>query len=205
MQPIKVSQPKWTINDFVTLAIFNGVMIILMIGITLIAMVALTPAGAYLAGAGVIALFNGSVYMVMANKIGKRGVLFFTSLITGLFFLMIGQVYYLVTLVILGSICELLMGGTDTYKRTLRNAIGYAAFYISYSLCGVLPLVFFRKQYLAIMEKSYSPEQLAIMLRYYDTPEMVVLMCAISTAGAVAGCLIGSLFLKKHVKRAKLI
>lgn len=199
------STTRWKIRDFITVAIFNVIMIIIFTVGLMITSVVLTPSGSYLAGAGIMALFNGPIYMVMSNKIAKRGVLFFTSLLTGLYFLAFGQTYFLPTLIVGGIVCELVMWGKDTYLNPVRNAIGYSVFYISYSLCGTVPLVFFREQYLTNLAKSFSQEQLSALTYYYGTPGMALIMCAISTVGALIGCWIGSLLLKKHIKKAKLV
>lgn len=190
----------WKIRDFITLAIFNVVMIIVMTAAAMFA----HPIS-YLVGGGAIALINGPIYMVMSNKIGKRGILFFSSLITGLYFVAFGFVYFLITLAIVGLLCELVMWGSDTYRNPSRNAIGYGLFYVGYSFCGVVPLMFFKDQYVAILEQSYSPEQLAAMLYYYGTPSMVLIMCVVSFAGSCAGCFIGNALLKKHMKKARLV
>lgn len=193
-------QNNWKMRDFITLAIFNVLMIIVM---TMVDMFA-RPLH-FLAVGGITALVNGPVYMVMSNKIGKRGVLFFTALLTGLYLLAFGFVYFLITLAVVGVLCELIMWGKDTYKHPLRNALGYGIFYVGYSLCGAVPFVFFREQYLAILSQSYPPSELDNMVYYFSTPSMVLIMCAVSLAGAFAGCFLGNTLLKKHVKKAKLV
>jgi energy-coupling factor transport system substrate-specific component len=206
MQPQKeIFQTGWRVRDFVTLAVFNVVMIIVLLGITMLFTALFTPVGSYLAAVGVAALINGPVFLVMANKINQKGILFYTGLILGGFLLLLGYVYYAPTIIICGVLCELLMWGKGAYKNSLRNAFGYTAFYVSYTLSGVVPLFFFRRQYLAAMGASFSPEKLQLMLHYYGTPSLIILMCAISAAGALAGCLLGNRFLKKHVRKAKLI
>jgi len=191
---------KWKMRDFITLAIFNVVMLIV---ITIVGMIA-HPLG-YLVGGGLTALLNGPIYMVMSNKIGKRGILLFSALILGLYFVAFGYVQYLIILTVFGVICELVMWGSDTYRDPLRNACGYGLYYVSYSLCGVLPLIFFRDQYMAVLKLSYTPSKLENMLYYYETPSMVILMCICSFVGAFAGCMAGKALLKKHVKKAKLV
>lgn len=196
----KMVSNVWKMRDYITLTIFNVVMLIVM---TINGMFAY-PMN-YLIGAGIVALINGPIYMVMANKIGKRGVLFFSSLLTGLFFVAFGLVYYLLIFAVVGLLCELVMWGGDSYRRPVRNAAGYSLFYVGYTMCGVVPLVFFREQYVSGLEKKYSPEALADMLYYYETPSMVLIMCAITIAGAVGGCLLGRMLLRKHVKKARLV
>lgn len=191
---------KWNTRDYITLAIFNVVMLVLLTVIT-----TFTHVLSYLISGGIAALVNGPIYMVMSNKINKRGILFFTSIILGLFFLAFGFLYYLITMAAIGILCELVMLGKGTYKNTFRNALGYGIYYIGYCLCGVVPLVFFREQYVATLEKSYSQDQLDTLLHYYGTPSLVVIMCVITVVGAFAGCFIGNLFVRKHVKKARLV
>jgi energy-coupling factor transport system substrate-specific component len=187
-------------RDYITLAIFNVVMLVVLIVVT-----AFTHAISYLIGGGVVALFNGAIYMTMANKINKRGILFFSSILMGLFYLAMGFVHFLITMAAFGVVCELLMWGKNAYRNTFRNSIGYSFYYVGFSLCGVVPLVFFKEHYVATLAKNFSQNELDHLLFSYGTPSLVVLMCGISIAGGFAGCFIGNLLLKKHVKKAKLV
>lgn len=195
---------KWGVSDAVSAAIFNIVQIIILFVVTTLVSVLFTPAVSYLAGAGFIALLAGPVYLTMAGRIAKPGVLFMMSVIYALVFLAMGQTYMLF-MPVFGLLAELLMLGSGSYRNWGRNMLGYAFFYAGYSLCGVLPLIFFRERQIAILSESYSPEALDTMLYYYGTPSMVLLMLAITVVGAILGCLIGKRFLNRHIRKAKLI
>ncbi|MBD2866954.1 MptD family putative ECF transporter S component [Paenibacillus arenilitoris] len=204
MQPqanVALNTNRWTMRDFITLAIFNVVMLIIL---TACNMMIVHPIW-HLIGGGVVALINGPVYMVLASKIGKPGVLFFNSIILGLYYTAFGFIYFLMILAVFGALCELAMRGSGTYKKAARNAIGYGIYYVGYSLCGFVPLILFREQYMSILEQSYTPAKLEEMLYYYSTPSMVIIMCVVSFVGSAAGCLAGSALLKKHVRKAKLV
>lgn len=99
---MKEKSSRWLLKDVITLAIFTVIIFILIMIATIATNVLLTPVGAYFAGPGMAALLAGPFYMVMVNKIEKRGVTFFLSLITGLLFLMMGQVYTFFTYVVFG-------------------------------------------------------------------------------------------------------
>ncbi|MCG7409842.1 MptD family putative ECF transporter S component [Paenibacillus sp. ACRRX] len=200
-----VLRNSWKMRDFITLAIFNVVMILIFTIGFMFTSILLTPAGSYIAGTGLIALVNGPIYMVMSNKIDRRGILFFTSLITGVYFIAFGYAYFLLTLAIVGVLGELAMWGTHTYRNPVRNAIGYSIYNVGFSFCGVMPILFFKEQYEATLSQSMSPEQVAQNLYYYGTPSMVILMSAFSLVGAVVGCALGNRLLHKHVKKAKLV
>ncbi|MFS0820730.1 MptD family putative ECF transporter S component [Bacillus sp. 1P02SD] len=196
----KESNNKWEMRDYITLAIFNVVMLVILTIIT-----SLTNTFSFLIGGGIAALVNAPIYMVMSNKINKKGILLFSSIILGLFFLAFGFLYYLITMAAIGILCELIMWGKDAYKNTFRNAIGYSIYNVGYCLCGVVPLVFFREQYVATLEQSYSQVQLDDLLHYYGSPSWFLIICIITVLGAVAGSFIGHLLLRKHVKKAKLV
>ncbi|ELK42503.1 MptD family putative ECF transporter S component [Brevibacillus agri] len=191
-------QNRWTLRDFITLAIFNVVMLII------ITFCPIFTFASYLIVGGITALLNGPLYVVMANKINKRGVLFLSSIITGLYFVAYGYAYFLLVLGVMGIICELVLWGQEGYKNPVRNAIAYALFYVGYSLCGMVPLIFFRDEYIATLSKSYSKVALDEMLYYYGTPSMAITMCLISAAGGLVGVMIGNMLFRKHVKKAKL-
>jgi energy-coupling factor transport system substrate-specific component len=191
---------KWTTRDYITLAIFNVVMLVILTLVT-----AFTHALSYLIGGGAVALFNGAIYMAMANKINKRGIIFFSSVIMGLFYLAMGFVHFLITMAAFGILCELVMWGKNAYTSTFRNSIGFSLYYVGWCLCGVVPLIFFKEHYMATLTQNFTQKELDKLLVSYETPGLVLLMCFIAIAGGVAGCYIGSLLLKKHVKKAKLV
>jgi energy-coupling factor transport system substrate-specific component len=195
---------RWRGKDFITLAIFNVILIVVTMVVTAVIGL-LFPGISYMIGYPIGGILTGPIYMVMANRINKRGVLLFTALIFGLFYLVMGLVYYLVVLVIGGIICELSMWGKDTYKSVPRNAVGYSLLYVFYQLSGVLPLVFFREQYLGTLSASYTAEQMDVMLYYYGTPHIVVITCVLAAIGATVGIIIGGAFVKRHIKKAKLV
>ncbi len=195
-----VMNNTWRISDYITLAIFNAVMLMIILVTGMVA----HPI-AYLIGGGVTALLNGPIYMVMSNKINKRGILFVSSLLTGVFFLAFGFLYFMIILVIVGILCELIMWGNGTYSHPIRNTLGYILFYVGYTLCGVVPLLFFRAEYTQMLEQTYSAAELTSMNSVYGDPSMVLIMCAVTVVGAMGGCYIGNKLLSKHVKKARLI
>ncbi|GEB35116.1 MULTISPECIES: MptD family putative ECF transporter S component [Brevibacillus] len=190
---------RWTMRDFITLAIFNVIMLIIMTFCPAVSVISPLLVG------GLTGLLNGPFYMVMSNKIRKPGALFLTAIITGLYFVGFGYANYMLTLAVIGLIGELILWKKDVSVHSARNAIAYGIFYVGYSLCGVVPLIFFRDSYMAILKKTYSAAAIENMLYYFDTPKMILLMCSISLVGGLLGAYFGHLMLRKHVKKAKLV
>ncbi|MDO3678224.1 MptD family putative ECF transporter S component [Paenibacillus ehimensis] len=209
MQELRVQQigaepRRWSIKDVVTCVIFNIVIMIVMTAVSMSASMFFTPAVAHLAGPGIMALLCGPLYMVMAGKISKRGVLMATSVISVLLFLAMGLINMLFLLGF-GMIAELVMAGRNSYRNWKRNAAGYSIFFAGFALCAVIPLLLFKQKMIEIYSASYSQEAMNTMFYYYETPSMVAVMVSLTVAGSVLGCYFGNKFLNRHVKKAKLI
>ncbi|OZI10500.1 hypothetical protein CEW92_16545 [Bacillaceae bacterium SAS-127] len=194
------SNMRWKARDFITLAIFNIAMIIIL-------SIAITVSSVFSEsiGGGLGALLTGPVYIIMANKINKKGVLFFSSTILGLFFIAMGMLQYLPVYIFFGILSEWAMRGKDSYRNTFRNAIGYSVYYLGFCFSGVFPLMFFKEQYIATLEAYYSPEAMTNMIRLYETPSIVLFMCVLSVIGAFLGCYFGERLFKKHIQKARLV
>lgn len=195
---------KWTLMNVITLAIFSVIIFVIMTILMIVSNILFTPVGAYFIMPGIAALFAGPFYMVMTNKISKRGVLFFLSLISGLLFLAMGQVYTFVIYIILGVIGELCMWGQNAYQNFGRNLAGFFAYMLALSAGGIVPMLLFRKQYLTWYSSVGNSESLSAMIQVYGTPRGILTTIAITAIGSVIGCVIGRSILTRHVKKARI-
>ncbi|WP_341302715.1 MptD family putative ECF transporter S component [Lysinibacillus sp. FSL H8-0500] len=192
---------KWTVNDFITLAIFNMVMFIAwMIG-------AMTNVFlGELVSQVISGLLATPFMLIMANKVNKRGVFLLSALCMGIFMAVLGMVYYMIIYIVFSIVAELICWRNGSYQNPVKLTIGMIFYQISYVLAGVFPLFMFRQQYLKALASSYTtPESLNHMLYYYETPSMIAAMCAMAVVGVIIGGFIGNSLLNRHVKRAKLI
>ncbi|KPV57839.1 hypothetical protein QJ48_19870 [Paenibacillus sp. A3] len=204
VQKLGAAEHRWSIKDVVTCVIFNIVIMVVMTAVSMSASMFFTPAFAHLAGPGIMALLCGPLYMVMAGKISKRGVLIGTSVISVLLFLAMGLINMLFLLGF-GIIAELVMAGRNSYRNWKRNAAGYSIFFAGFALCAVIPLFLFKQKMIEIYSASYSQEAMDTMFYYYETPSMIAVMVTLAIAGSVLGCYFGNKFLNRHVKKAKLV
>lgn len=196
---------KLKLKDIVTLSIFNvAILVIMVIAKIVITMVA-TPALNYLFYVGVMGIFCAPLYVVMSNKVAKHGILFVTSIFCGLMMTVFGSAWFLVVILAVGIICEIIMWGENTYKQDLRNGIGYTVYWTLYALGSSIPLFFFKEQYLSSLGSSYTEEGKEILIRYYGSPDMVLLIGLITAVLSFLGFWVGIKFFKKHVKKAKLV
>mgnify|MGYP000963699483 FL=1 len=198
------SSSRLRLKDIITLSIFNIAMLVIMVIVKMIMTIAATPAFDYLFYVGVMAFFCAPLYIVMSNKTAKRGTLFITSLFCGLMMAAFGSVWFLAVILVAGLICELLMLGDNSYKNPVRNGIGYAAYWMLYAWGSSIPLFFFKEWYLKSLGDSYTEEGKQVLIRFYGSLDMMLLIGLISAALAAAGFWVGMLFFKKHIKKAKL-
>ena len=198
------SSSRLRLKDIITLSIFNIAMLVIMVIVKMTMTIAATPAFDYLFYVGVMAFFCAPLYIVMSNKTAKRGTLFITSLFCGLMMAAFGSVWFLAVILAAGLICELLMLGDNSYKNPVRNGIGYAAYWTLYAWGSSIPLFFFKEWYLKSLGDSYTEEGKQVLIRFYGSLDMMLLIGLISAALAAAGFWVGMLFFKKHIKKAKL-
>ena len=195
---------RWTLKNVITLAVFTVIIFIVMMLVTIVTNIVLTPIGAYYAGPGIAAVLAGPFYMVLAARVGKRGVLFFVHLITALFFLIIGQIYTFGVFAVFGVIGELCMWGRNAYKSFIRNCVGFFVYFFALSGGGILPMLLFRESYLAWYNAYGDPEAVELLIRVYTSAGAISIIILLTAAGAVLGCLLGRAIVNRHVKKVKL-
>lgn len=197
---------RWSIKNVIMLAVFTVIMLVLSTVATAVMNIVITPVGAYYAAPGVAALLCGPFYMVLADKIAKRGVLFFVCLIPGLVFTLMGQFYSGVVYILFGVIGELCMLGKNAYHSFPRNLLGFFLFSLALSGGGIFPMLFFRGQYLD-WYMAYSNGDTAavqVMIDVYGSAFGIAVCAALTAAGCVAGGLIGRSILNRHVRKARI-
>ena len=107
-------------------------------------------------------------------------------------------------MIAVGALCEAAMMGKETYRSPVRNGIGYALYWALYALGSAIPLFFFKDQYLASLQGSYTQEGIDILLSFYGSPSMLALITLITVVLAVVGFVGGYALYTRHIKKAKL-
>ena len=192
------------LKDIITLSIFNIAMLVIMVIVKMVMTIAATPALDYLFYVGVMAFFCAPLYIVMSNKTAKHGTFLVTAIFCGLMMAAFGSAWFSAVMLAVGLICELLMLGNTTYKNPVRNGIGYVVYWTLYAWGSSIPLFFFKERYLKSLGDSYTEEGKQVLIRFYGSLDMMLLIGLISAALAAVGFWVGMLFFKKHIQKAKL-
>lgn len=198
-------QNKLKMRDIITLSIFNIAMIVIMLATKMCTMMLTTPAFDYLFYVGIMGLLCGPVFVVMSNKVPKRGIYLVTGIFGGLFITVMGSPWFLPVMIVVGIICEIVMIGKDTYRSPKRNGVAYSIYWALYALGSAIPMFFFKEQYLNSLKASYTDEGIKSLVRFYGSWDMLLLIAAITIVLSAVGFIVGQKLLKKHIEKAKLV
>ena len=168
---------RWTTRDVLTFVIFNIVIIVATMVVKLAEDAVLSPQNTFFVGSWLFPLVSTPFYLVMADRIGKRGVLGGSILLFGVLYTFMGGLYCAPVAVVGAVIGELVMWGKGSYRSIVRSAVGFFVYWAS---------------------------DVAAMVSQYTELPWILLMLAMFAAGTALGAVIGAKFLKKHVRKAKI-
>ena len=115
---------KFSIRDVITVA---AMLVINYMIAMVVSAVTLPFSEVYLYGSAAIDGFIGAVFfLVAANRVNKHGLLFVWAFVYGLIQALMGYAFLLPYFLIVGAISELSMIGKNTYRKPIRNMIGWA-------------------------------------------------------------------------------
>ena len=198
------SENRWTKRDVLTFIVFN----LLIITVTMVAKMVedmiLSPQNTFYVGSWLFPLVSTPFYIVMADRIGKRGVLAASILLFGLMYTMMGGLYCAIVAVIGALLGEVIMWGKGAYHDIKRIVVGFFVYWVTFGFYGVVPYLFFKEAYMEQLSAYYEAADVAAMTAQYTEPLSILLMVAMFAVGTIAGGFIGSKFLKKHVRKAKI-
>lgn len=195
---------RWTTKDVMTFVIFN----VIIIGATMVVKVVedliLSPQNTFFVGSWAFPLVATPFYLVMADRIRKRGVLAASILLFGLLYVFMGGVYCL--LVALGGalVGELVMWGKDAYASPWRNAVGSLVYWVTFEFYGVIPYLLFKDAYMQQLAAYYTPADVEAMVAQYTQLPWILAMIAMAAVGTAVGALVGTKLLNRHVRKAKI-
>ena len=185
---------RWTTRDVLTFVIFNIVIIVATMVVKLAEDAVLSPQNTFFVGSWLFPLVSTPFYLVMADRIGKRGVLGGSILLFGVLYTFMGGLYCAPVAVVGAVIGELVM----------RSAVGFFVYWATFACYGIIPYLLFKDAYMEQLGAYYSASDVAAMVSQYTELPWILLMLAMFAAGTALGAVIGAKFLKKHVRKAKI-
>lgn len=190
-------------KDYILIGIFS----ILIYVVNAIVGFALTPVMATSAMpliSGVCLFFSATVYLVMAMKVGKRGVLLLMAIVTGLIYTIMGVPLMLAFFAVAGLIGEavLLAGDGSQYRRISRQALAYAAYGALFGLGAYVTVYVYGSDYL---EAMYAADMRERMMYFAYSPFWIAGSMVFSFVLTLLGSLLAAKLLRKHFLKSGLL
>lgn len=195
---------RWTVRDVLTFVVFTVVLMILNIVLKLAEDLVLSPQNTLFVGSWLFPLVATPFYLVMADRIGKHGVLAGHILAFGVMYSFFGGVWAIPIAIAGAIIGELVMWGKGSYRNVKRATGGYYVFWVTFACFGIVPYLLFREAYIEQLSTIYSVDAANTMIAQYTELPWILLMLVLFAVGTVVGGVIGAKFLKKHVRKAKI-
>lgn len=194
-------KPGLTSRDLITTGIFCALFFLVTMASGML--FAPNPVLTFLMPAAV-ALFTGTVYMLLLAKVPKRGPTIILGAIMGLLMFITGMywlwsVAYLALGIIAGEIAAM-----GKFKRFGLNILSFAVFSLN-PIASYMMIWIDKESYRSyLVDKGTKPDYMNTM---FDTAQAWVLpgMILGTMAAALAGAWIGKKLLKKHFERAGIV
>ena len=195
---------KLTVQDLVTIAILSVLCLVLRY---LVAMAGIPFVKVFMIFSGAAYLFlSAPLYLVMANRVGKRGVFVIYASLLGIADGLMGYLFLVPYFFLAGMACELIMLGQDTYKNAFRNTLGWISFSLFFSFGNYIAVWFAWDAYQRQAgENGLTRELLNSHHYYYTSPLWICIISGIAVAGGLLGSLFGHKLLTRHFKKSGLV
>ncbi|MNW43737.1 hypothetical protein D3C74_209480 [compost metagenome] len=190
-------------KDFILIGIFS----ILIYVVNAVVGSVLTPimgAAAMPLISGFCLFFSAIVYLLMAMKIAKKGVLLVQCVVNGLVYTLMGVPLMLVFFSLAGLLGETVLypGEGGQYRSLRRQALAYATYGGLFGIGSSVTIYVYGGDYLANM---FAKDTLERMLYFAYSPIWVASSIVFSFAMTLLGCWFASRLLNKHFIKAGMI
>ena len=199
-----VAPSRWTTRDVLTFVVFNLIIVMVTMVVKMAEDMILSPQNTFFVGSWLFPLVSTPFYLVMADRIGKRGVLAGSILVFGLLYTLMGGLYCAPVALVGAFVGELAMWGKGSYRSVKRTTAGFFVYWATFACYGIFPYLLFRDAYMEQLGAYYSAADVAAMVAQYTELPWILLMLAMFAVGTAVGGVIGAKFLKKHVRKAKI-
>jgi energy-coupling factor transport system substrate-specific component len=198
----KTGRKGLTARDLITTAVFTVLftLIVMAVALTLGMIPLVYP---FIIAIGMLPC--GIVWAYLRAKVAKRFCVIIQCTVLGLFLLITGMGWYGVLGVVVGGVVAELIAGLGGYKNFKLQIVAYAAFGLCFEL-GAFSVILLAGDYYYNNSLSLGAD-LAYMdaLMAFMSGPVLAAACVLTVVAAIAGMLLGRLFLRKHFERAGIV
>ncbi|MDO5574340.1 MAG: MptD family putative ECF transporter S component [bacterium] len=195
-----MNKNRMSVKDLITIGVLNTVAIVCYAVAILIA--CSTVIGLFFSTAAAF-LVMGTVYMLIACKVRKRGTFFICAALMSLVGLIGGRIFTTVGCITGGIIAEFIVGH---YKSFRRMVLAYAGYAMAVAAGVYAPAFIIGSSYLLARgaERGMTPEVVAQYDAYFK-PQYFFAILVLNVITAIIGACIGRLILHKHFVKAGML
>ncbi len=191
----------WTVRDVVTTVLLSVLLVAIQLVVNMVCMV--NDFVSMTLSVGITMLLCGPVYVLMARRVGKRGVTLLYMTLLGIVFLLMGNWFLLPWFVGVGLVCEAILWKRGSYDSSARLTGAWTVASLLYNGTNLLPIWFFWDTYYSFavasgMEQGYIDAYVS----YFTEPGWVLFIVAFTTVCGFVGARVGGGLAGRHFKKA---
>ncbi len=192
-------------KDLITIAIFTVIIAVLNMIVGMIIMF-INFNVAMISSMAFVSLISTGIYMLMAAKVKKPGVMLLFGILTGIIHTIMSIPIMLVIAIVPAIIGELVVSVPKKNNSLVFNAISYGIFNCTYALHGSFIILYMGKERFRAMGGSmFSEEQTEAALEAAFNGGLILLTIAVTALGCFIGYFIGKKLLKRNFEKAGVI
>lgn len=196
---------KLSVKDVITIAILGVLMLVVqfavggILGFNMFAALIVAPM--------LICFINGILFMLLAARVGKRGVFSIYAILVGLAYALMGYWFVTIYFVLIGLLGELLlMRGEGAYRKPGRVSALWSIYSGLFIGSSVIPVHFMWESYSAsALAGGFDIEYLNAVQQYFSEPLWLLLIAGLAVIGGFFGSLLGRRLMKKHFEKAGVV
>ena len=192
-----MKENKLKMKDVTTIGIFGALLFVITVVIGAVTGINMTV---YMFSTAITALVSGPFYMLIVAKVHKRGAIIMTSGIVGILWAVMGGIYVLIWMLILGIIGEVLVSRTN-YQNYRMIIVSYALYNTAYYMGAIAPLYYDADYTYSHGNSQEAANALLFAAHSVAAYVAVPVMLAVSVVGAI----LAKKMLKKHFEKAGVI
>lgn len=199
-----VTKKKITVRDIMTIA---AMMVLTLVVYSLVGSLTLPFPFVYLyLAAGIQEFFCATFYLVVANRLNKHGLFLVWGIVYGIISSLGGYVFLLPYFIGVAVVSELVMIGKNSYRKPIRNAIGWSVYGLGMIVGNAVPVWVAWDSYVAkASTDGFSQGVFDMQMNMLSNPWHMILACVITVALALLGCAFGQRILRRHFQKAGVV
>ena len=195
---------KLTIRDLISIIMLSILMIIIFAVVS--SVTAVNHFVNLILSPGIWCFICGIIFVLMVNRVKKKGVFFLSAAVFGLFYVFIGYWYVTIYFIIAGILGELFMKKEGSYENRKKVTGVWTAYSVWFAAASMLPILFIWDAYVAAAyADGWSTEYIDVYFNYYTSPMWLIIIFAGSALCGYLGCKLGGKLMKKHFNKTGIV